>query len=64
MLPTDFPKWQSVYYYYKRWEHRLDYDLLLESLREKVRVDMGQSAQPSLGIVDSQSVRLGTINPF
>ena len=59
MLPRDYPKWPSVYYYYKKWEHRLDYDLLLQSLREKVRTNMGQAARPSLGIVDSQSVRWG-----
>lgn len=59
MIPSDFPKWQSVYYYYKKWEDRLDFDLLLENLREKARVCMGQNARPSLGIVDSQSVRWG-----
>lgn len=59
MLPKYYPKWPSVYYYYKKWEHCLEYDLLLESLREKVRMSMGQSARPSLGILDSQSVRWG-----
>ncbi len=57
MLPTNFPKWQLVYYYYKKWASLSLFDLLLEKLREKVRVKMGQKAESSLGIMDSQSVR-------
>ena len=59
MLPSDFPKWQLVYYYYKKWADTAQFDLLLEELRGKIRVKMGQKANPSLGIVDSQSVRWG-----
>jgi putative transposase len=35
------------------------FDLLLSKLREKVRFARGQNAMPSLGIMDSQSVRWG-----
>ena len=59
MLPLDFPKWQLVYYYYKKWADTEHFDLLLEQLRSKVRLKMSQKANPSLGIVDSQSVRWG-----
>lgn len=34
-----------------------DLILLLNNLREKARVKMGQKAEPGLGIMDSQSVR-------
>ncbi|MCS2198746.1 transposase [Bacteroides fragilis] len=30
MLPLDLPKWQLVYYYYRKWATLLDFDLLLE----------------------------------
>ena len=59
MLPSGFAKWQLVYYYYKKWADLAQFDLLLEKLRERVRVKMGQDAAASLGIMDSQSVRWG-----
>ncbi|MFD2285819.1 transposase [Pedobacter petrophilus] len=59
MLPSDFPNWQLVYYYYKKWSDLCQLDILLEKLCEKVRFGLGQNAEPSLGILDSQSVRWG-----
>ena len=59
MLPFNFPKWQLVYYYYSKWASLDVFDLLLEKLRNKVRVKMGQNSAASLGIMDSQSVRWG-----
>lgn len=59
MLPSNFPKWQLVYYYYSKWSSAEDFDLLLSKLREKIRIKKNQSSQPSLGIMDSQSVRWG-----
>jgi len=59
MLPKDFAKWQLVYYYHKKWCDLEQFDLLLSKLREHVRVKMGQNAEASLGILDSQSVRWG-----
>ena len=48
MLPLDFPKWQLVYYYYRKWASQLDFDLWLEKLRGHVRVKRGQSMAPSV----------------
>lgn len=59
MLPLDFPKWQLVYYYYSKWSDLEVFDLLLSRLREKVRMERGQNAVASLGIMNSQSVRWG-----
>jgi len=59
MLPGDFPKWELVYYYYSKWANAEDFDLLLSKLREKVRLKLNQNREPSLGIMDSQSVRWG-----
>ena len=59
MLPSNFPKWQLVYYYYSKWACLDWFDLLLEKLRSKVRLQKGQNSQASLGIMDSQSVRWG-----
>ena len=59
MLPNDFPKWELIYYYYSKWASMEDFDLLLSKLREKVRLNRNQNSEPSLGIMDSQSVRWG-----
>jgi putative transposase len=59
MLPSNFAPWELVYYYYRKLCSLGEFDLLLNNLREKVRVKMGQKAEASLGIMDSQSVRWG-----
>jgi len=59
MLPSDFAKWQLIYYYYKKWSDLEHFNLLLSKLRECIRVKKGQKAEASLGIFDSQSVKWG-----
>lgn len=59
LLPNDFPKWELVYYYYSKWANAEDFDLLLSKLRERIRLKRNQNREPSLGIMDSQSVRWG-----
>lgn len=64
MLPHDFPKWQTVYYYYRKWVEAELFDRLLDKLRSKVRVSRGQKERATLGIMDSQSVRWGNNRSF
>lgn len=59
MLPKEFPKWESVYYYYRKWASLNVFDLLLDRLRGHVRVERSQNMEPSVGIIDSQSVKWG-----
>ena len=59
MLPKEFPNWQIVYYYHQKWVEAEIFDMLLDSLRSKVRVSQGQKARATLGIMDTQSVRWG-----
>jgi transposase len=59
MLPTDFPQWQLVYYYYRKWVAAEIFDKILDKLRSKVRVKQGQKAMATMGIMDSQTVRWG-----
>ena len=54
-----FAPWELVYYYYRKWSSLGEFDLLLNNLREKVRVKNGQNPEASVGIMDSQSVRWG-----
>lgn len=57
MLPKDFPAWQTVYGYFRDWTSDGTLKALHDALREQVRVTEGRSAEPSAGIVDSQSVK-------
>jgi putative transposase len=59
MLPSHFPKWQLVYYYYRKWAELEEFDLLLSKLRENIRFKRGQNKEASVGIMDSQRVRWG-----
>jgi putative transposase len=57
MLPHDFPKWQSVYFYFSRWKRNGTFEQIQQALVEKERVRMGKNTAPTVGIIDAQSVK-------
>lgn len=61
LLPHDFPAWQTVYGYFRRWRESGVWEQLNDSLREIVRVEAGREAQPSAAIIDSQSVKTSAV---
>lgn len=58
-LPCDFPAWQTVYGYFRLWVKLGIWEQINYALVCEVRVSEGREAQPSLAIIDSQSVKLG-----
>ncbi|MEN3616201.1 IS5 family transposase [Plantactinospora sp. ZYX-F-223] len=56
-LPADFPPWQTVYWYFVRWEQEEVTQRILDHLREQLRLQQGRNPRPSAGIIDSQSVK-------
>jgi len=56
-LPHDFPDWQSVYSYFRQWKKDGTLKRIHDVLRGKVRKQAGRSAQPTVGVLDSQSVK-------
>lgn len=56
-LPADYPPWQTVYWYFVRWEKQRVTLKLLDTLRQQIRVADGREPEPSAGIIDSQSVK-------
>jgi transposase len=56
-LPVDFPPWQTVYGWFQRWKQRGVTERILAELREQIRLAEGRNAQPSAGVIDSQSVK-------
>ena len=57
MLPSDFPKWQLVYYYFRKWTNEGLIEEIHDKLVEKIRLKKGKNISPSLGLLDSQSVK-------
>ncbi|WP_449658007.1 transposase [Anabaenopsis elenkinii] len=60
MLPNDFPKWQTVYYYFRKWRLDGTWERINHKLQQWVRV-LEDHEPPSAAIVDSQSVENGTM---
>jgi putative transposase len=56
-LPHEYPKWKTVYSFYRRacisglWER------VQIAMVEKIRIQAGREAMPSYGIIDSQSAK-------
>jgi len=57
LLPRDFPPWETVYHWFRRWRIDGTWEHLNATLREGVRTSLGRNAQPSAGIIDSQSAK-------
>ena len=57
MLAYDFPRWPTVYHYFRKW--RLDgaREKLNKAIRERLRVRLRRDPQPRAGIVDAQAVK-------
>jgi putative transposase len=57
LLPHDFPPWKTVYHYFRSWRLDGTWEKMHSALRERVRVRLDRNPQPSVAIVDSQSVK-------
>ena len=57
MLPNDFPGWKIVYYYFSTWKKASVIELIHESLVEQTRKANGKNEEPTVGIIDAQSVK-------
>jgi putative transposase len=57
MMPTDFPKWQSVYHYFRRWRTDGTWRRVHDALRAQTRRKAGRHKHPTGACLDSQSVR-------
>ncbi|MFR9754963.1 IS5 family transposase [Streptomyces sp. TR06-5] len=60
-LPTDFPAWDRVYAFFRRWRENGLIDELHDRLRGKVREAAGREAEPTAAVIDSQSVKTDAV---
>lgn len=62
LLPHDFPKWQTVYHYFRQWRLDGTWQRIHQRMVQWVRVSQGHDPAPSAASLDSQSVKTG--NPM
>jgi putative transposase len=56
-LPKEYPNYNSVYYHYRKWCRDGTWRRLNTALRQLERRHRGRSAEPTAGVIDSQSVK-------
>ena len=56
-LPREYPPWETVYGYFRRWRISGLWQRIHDRLRSLVRQAEGRQSQPSAAILDSQSVK-------
>jgi len=56
-MPADFPAWDRVYAFWRRWRDQGWTCELHDRLRDQVREAAGRDREPTAGIIDAQSVK-------
>jgi len=57
MLPHDLPPWEAVYAFWRRLVERNRLEQINDALRVQIRLEDEREAEPSVVIIDSQSVQ-------
>lgn len=56
-MPNDLPPWPLCYYYFWKWRNDGTWERLNKALVKRRRQKDGRAASPSVGVIDSQSVK-------
>ncbi|MEZ0069173.1 transposase, partial [Streptacidiphilus sp. MAP12-20] len=56
-MPADFPVWDRVYAFWRRWRDKGFTRELHDRLRDRVREAAGRDREPTAGVIDAQSVK-------
>ncbi len=57
MLPHDLPPYRSVFYWFRQWQRDGTFERLHTALHLQLRVALGREPEPSVALLDSQSVK-------
>lgn len=57
-LESSFPPWKTVYYYFEKWSKQGTLEKINQQLNCLEREEKDRARKPSLGVADSQSVKL------
>jgi len=61
MLPKEYPKWTSVYHYFREWQEKGLWKRIHDTLRARVREKAGRHKHPTAACIDSQSVEMTSV---
>jgi putative transposase len=56
-VPKEFGHWKRLYNYFNNLKHRGVIDEVMDEARKQVRAQENREESPSMGIIDSQSVK-------
>lgn len=56
-MPADFPAWDRVYAFFRRWRDKGLTAEFHDRLRDRIREAAGRDLEPTAGIIDAQSVK-------
>jgi putative transposase len=62
LLPHEFPRWFTVYSYFRRWKGDGTWESAHHALRRHLRVHVGREAEPSAAVLDSQSIKTSPVH--
>lgn len=57
LLPHDFPRWKTVYHYWREWRISGLWEKINAVLRQSLRKRIEREGEPSAAVIDSQSVK-------
>ncbi len=60
-MPAGFPPWDRVYAFFRRWRDHVLVKEFHDRLRGRVRQEAGRDAEPTAGVIDSQSVKADAV---
>ncbi|WP_328502969.1 IS5 family transposase [Streptomyces sp. NBC_00457] len=60
-MPADFPPWDRVYAFFRRWRENELVKEFHDRLRGRVREKLGRDTEPTAGVIDSQSVKADAV---
>lgn len=60
-MPADFPPWDRVYAFFRRWRDHGLVNEFHDRLRARLRRREGRDEQPTAGVIDSQSVKADAV---
>ncbi|MGW4874368.1 IS5 family transposase [Streptomyces chartreusis] len=60
-MPVDFPPWDRIYAFFRRWRDNALVKEFHDRLRGQVREELGRDTQPTAAVIDSQSVKADAV---
>jgi putative transposase len=57
MMPLTYPKWKSVYDYFRKWRDDGSWHIIHDKVRAELRRSVGKDKHATAGCLDSQSVK-------